>query len=348
MKSATTALIVLTGLGDTAAFLSPSRSGRSAVPSFTQGHYLYDPDRHEEFNYGNIIDFESSIRDRNGGSMAPFGDAPSVTSVRDRGSRGSTGSIAPTTPSDSPLATSPSRGKRGALGEIWENSSPVIVQGGSLRTFQFADPNVDAIQVLLKSRGRPIDADVELWNGPNNTPHKMKIYVEDGAMRTFNAVVGTPRGPNTVSIRNTGQIEFPIDAVVRPDINYDGLAHSIASVAQRSETIQGGAIRTFPFGPSVDSVAVILKTDGRPLNARIELLQGPNQNKQVVELYTEDGTDRPFFAIIETPGSGNVVRVVNSAPLEFPLYASVDVYMVADDSRSDDGFSMIQGNPSGY
>ena len=181
MKSATTALIVLTGLGDTAAFLSPSRSGRSAVPSFTQGHYLYDPDRHEEFNYGNIIDFESSIRDRNGGSMAPFGDAPSVTSFRDRGSRGSIGSIAPTTPSDSPLATSPSRGKRGALGEIWENSSPITVQGGSLRTFQFADPNVDAIQVLLKSRGRPIDADVELWNGPNNTPHKMKIYVEDGA-----------------------------------------------------------------------------------------------------------------------------------------------------------------------
>jgi hypothetical protein len=64
------------------------------------------------------------------------------------------------------------------------------------------------------------------------------------------------------------------------------------------------------------------------LNARIKLLQGSNNNK--LELYTEDGLDLPFFANFETPGAGSVVHVMNSAPLEFPLRASVDAYAMGN------------------
>ena len=200
-----------------------------------------------------------------------------------------------------------------------ELDSQILVQGGSLRTWSYRSPAVEQVQVILSTEGRPLDADVELWHGPDNTPSKMRVYAENGLLRPFSATVETPRGPNTIAIRNIGQIEFPIAA----DVIADRVNNPSPECLQSSTTIQGGALRTYPFDPSVDSVQVLLKTDGRPLNARIELLQGPNNNKQVIELYAEDGRDRPFFCVLETPGSGNVVRVVNTAPVEFPMTASV-------------------------
>jgi len=177
--------------------------------------------------------------------------------------------------------------------------SSILVQGGSLRTWSYRSPAIEQVQVVLSTEGRPLDADIELWHGPDNTPCKMRVYVENGQLRPFSAVIETPRGPNTVAIRNIGQIEFPIACnVVADDVDMPS-----PDCVGASMTVQGGALRTYPFDPSVDSVQVLLKTDGRPLNARIELLQGPNNNKQVIELYTEDGCDRPFFCILETPGS---------------------------------------------
>ena len=209
-----------------------------------------------------------------------------------------------------------------------EPSSEVMVQGGSLRTWSYRSPVIEQVQVVIRTEGRPLDADIELWHGPNNIPCKMRVYVENGQTRPFSAVIETPRGPNTVAIRNIGQMEFPIAAnVIANNVDVPS-ADCLAS----SATIQGGAIRTYPFDPSVDSVQVLLKTDGRPLNARLELLQGPNNNKQVVELYTEDGCDRPFFCVLETPGSGNVVRIVNTAPVEFPMTACVVPHSISQDN----------------
>jgi hypothetical protein len=195
----------------------------------------------------------------------------------------------------------------------------ILLQGDSLRTWSYANPAVEQVQVDLTTEGRPLDADIELWHGPDNTPCKMRVYGEDGLVRPFTTVVETPRGPNTVAIRNIGQIEFPLTALV----SETNIVAPTDECITESKTIQGGALRTYAFDPTVDSVQVFIKTDGRPLNARLELLQGPNNNKQVIELYTEDGCDRPFFCLLETPGSGNVVRIVNTAPVEFPMTAAV-------------------------
>jgi hypothetical protein len=219
-------------------------------------------------------------------------------------------------------------------------AEPILVQGGSLRTWSYRNPAVEQVQVVLGTEGRPLDADIELWHGPDNTPVKLRVYVEDGQLRPFSAVLETPRGPNTVAIRNIGQIEFPLAANVIAG-NIDGPSPDCASA---SMTIQGGALRTYPFDPSVDSVQVLLKTDGRPLNARIELLQGPNNNKQVIELYTEDGADRPFFCFLATPGSGNVVRIVNTSPIEFPMTAAVVPHIINQEMASGGGDVIISGD----
>lgn len=222
--------------------------------------------------------------------------------------------------------------------KVWEESTPITVQGGSLRTWSFMSAAVERVQVILKTEGRPLNADVELWQGPDNTPQKMAVYLEDGDLRPFCAVIESPRGSNTVAVRNTAHMEFPLAASVEPDIvgvASPGLAAAAGELyRKKGKVVQGGAIQTYPFEPNVASVSVLLKTDGRPLNSRVELLQGPNNNKQVIEVYTEDGYERPFFMVVATPGSGNVVRLCNTATVEFPMTVAVDAFLV-DETFSD-------------
>lgn len=217
------------------------------------------------------------------------------------------------------------------------------VQGGSRRTWSYGSGHpdqMDEMHVELGSDGRPMDAEFELWQGPGNSPVRSRVYGDNGNNRRVYASVGTGgRGyTNTASIQNTGPLEFPINAEVggrRPFVSaYSGATSTRGGAGMRngqgggsqSQTIQGGALRTFTFDPSIGSVQVHCTSQGYPISANIEILQGPNSDRQGIELYSDDGRAKPVSYLLELPGYGSTIQIENTGPMTYPITVSVVPY----------------------
>ncbi len=252
----------------------------------------------------------------------------------------------------------------------WWESPPESgrIQGGSRHTYH-SPGNRDASHVFLESDGRPIDVEFEVWDGPNNTPTRMRVYSEDGRMRPVNAMMANPSGrmggrSNTMSVRNVGPMEFPINAAVggammdgtaggggggggsmmgimgdpgyAPMQRRGGLAGregawgmanggpAARPSTRRGERVQGGALRTFPLDYSVMAVQVTITTQGLPMNAKVELWGTSSHIKQLAEIYNDNGEARPFSAIIDCPGGSNTIAVYNTGPMEYPIEVVVE------------------------
>jgi hypothetical protein len=182
-----------------------------------------------------------------------------------------------------------------------------------------------------------------LWEGPGNTASRVKVWSEDGRARPFSAVVQTPRS-NTVDIRNTGPMEFPINAGVGSMGQQEVTAIQLQDVAFSSPsiTVQGGSLKTVTLDPLVGSVVVSIRSEGMPIMATVEVWQGPGTVKQVAEVYADDGRRRPFCAVVETPGYGSTICVRNSGPVEFPVEINVEPY--SEQSYATSGQSPYDSN----
>jgi hypothetical protein len=198
------------------------------------------------------------------------------------------------------------------------------VEGKTRKTWKFNDVSRDRVQVALTSTGRPVNADVQLWLGPDWTPMKLKAYSEDGNLRPVQTLIGTRNKAAMIEVRNVGEAEFPLSAAS----NYAQGAMAtvpqeiIASTA--GVRVDGGALRSFPVDPSTEQLEVVLNTDGKQLNARIEILNAPNNPKQTYEIFTNNGELNSLCCCFNIVDAGNTVRVVNLAPVEFPLYIHVN------------------------
>eukprot|EP00543_Licmophora_paradoxa_P014633 CAMPEP_0202458310 /NCGR_PEP_ID=MMETSP1360-20130828/24452_1 /ASSEMBLY_ACC=CAM_ASM_000848 /TAXON_ID=515479 /ORGANISM="Licmophora paradoxa, Strain CCMP2313" /LENGTH=290 /DNA_ID=CAMNT_0049078801 /DNA_START=64 /DNA_END=936 /DNA_ORIENTATION=- len=219
------------------------------------------------------------------------------------------------------------------LQRTMDSLNHVTVQGGSLKTWSFPTPDLERILLSMKTNGKLMQANIELNQGPDNTPQRMDVKVNKGMLRPFKCVIETPEGNSALFLRNTGPLEFPFQAGVAGEMRGSTSLIGIYDMSYEEVLQGGGSIHNKELAPTVTMAKVVLKTDGRPLNARIELIQGPNSFKELIELYTEDGLVRPFVTIIETPGMGNVIRVENTAPMEFPLTVCVDPLELAPSGR---------------
>lgn len=66
-----------------------------------------------------------------------------------------------------PSASIPGALSNGAVPEKPQNlfvaASPILVQGNSLRTWSFPNSNVKRVQLLIKTQGRPLHTNIEIW-----------------------------------------------------------------------------------------------------------------------------------------------------------------------------------------
>jgi len=192
------------------------------------------------------------------------------------------------------------------------------VEGQTRKTWKFNDVSKDRVQVAIDSEGRPVHADVQLWLGPDWTPFTLKAYSENGKERPVQTLVGTRNKSAMIEVRNVGEYTFPFTAAS----NY--ASAPMAVVPQEltkeppGERIDGGALRSFPLDASTQQLEVVLVTQGKQLNAQIELLNGPNNRKQTYEVFTNNGMLNSLCVCFNTPDDGNTVRIVNLAPVEFP------------------------------
>jgi len=202
--------------------------------------------------------------------------------------------------------------------EIDKISPKVRIEGQSRHTFSMQDPSKELVQVAMHSpNGRPITSDVDLWIGPDWTPVKVGCHTEDGSRYPLQTIVGTRNMNANVELLNTGNHAYPIDAAC---------SYAIAPLTDDRETIkskegtylEGGAIKMQSVPAGVDQIQVLISTEGKMLNAMIELLNGPNNVKVEYEIFTNNGELNSLFVVFECPEDGNAIRIRNLAPLEFP------------------------------
>jgi hypothetical protein len=125
---------------------------------------------------------------------------------------------------------------------------------------------------------------------------------------------------------------FPISA----SVTGGGGGGRISPQFSGGTTVQGGALKTFAIqDPAVRSVRISIQSQGLPIHAKIEVLQGPNSVRTVADIDSQDGQRHSFDGMVETPGPSTIL-VTNKGPLEFPIEVLLEPQYGPSDEYDDD------------
>lgn len=235
--------------------------------------------------------------------------------------------------------TAPEVGRSSSTESSTEEMFPVdlsfkTMQGGNtVLTYQLP-AYAERVQYVIKSNGRPVDATVGLWLGPQRQTHTMECNLQDGSNTPFQGTLKFKLGPPVLKITTGASLAFPISiAVSVPSAERSKELGAITDKvwASSQKTIVqggsvdakgGGAVRIFPVAFDVESVQVLFwskDTGKKSLKATIEVLNGPNTTKQVYNLQCGGGS-QPYHCVIQTPGQGSQLRIINKKFQEDGLF----------------------------
>lgn len=213
----------------------------------------------------------------------------------------------------------------------------IIQGGGTVKTYQMP-LWADRVQMYLTTNGRPMKASVELWVGPIRSVHEMNIDVEDGALTPYQATLKFKKLGQQLKITTSDSLELPIMAgvsVPSPEraaqlFENTERVWNMASPGEK-QLIQGGSIkpqggaaahpgsvRSWNIPDNVASVQVIAwskDSSKKSFKDYIEVLQGPNNYKQIYDLRC-GGSTQPIHFVIQTPGEGWMIRIYNKKFVE--------------------------------
>jgi len=209
-----------------------------------------------------------------------------------------------------------------------------IMGGGTVRTWKLP-PWADRVQYMIMTQGRPLKATVELWLGPLRRTHMLEMDFMDGAQTPYRATLKfkNSTGAQMLRIRTSEHPHLPVIcglALPSPERAAALAANTEAIWAEAPKQLcQGGAVqggpgtvRTFNGPANVASVQVLfwaVDTGKKSMKAQIEVLQGPNNPRQVIQMQCGGGS-QPYHGVIQTPGDGWIIRIVNKKFVEDGLF----------------------------